>query len=54
MENWGGSKRCCFSETKLRKLSDVDEKLKKADYVNVDQEVAKLAPAKQKVRLHFN
>jgi len=26
MENWGGSKRCCMSATKLRKLSDVDKK----------------------------
>ena len=50
MENWGGSKRCCMSATKLRKLSDVDEKLTEADYVKVDQEVGKLGKDEQEVR----
>merc|ERR1712086_320199 len=47
MENWNGSTRCCMSKTKLRKLSDVDEKLTSGDYDNIGQEIGKLAPAKQ-------
>ena len=43
-----------MSTTKLRKLSDVDDKLTTADYVKVDQEVGKLAKDKQEVRLHLN
>ena len=54
MENWNGSKRCCMSTTKLRKLSDVDEKLTGGDYVKIGQEIGKLAWAKQVVRLHFS
>ena len=53
IENWGGSKRCCMSATKLRKLSDLDEKLTDGDYDKIGQEIGKLAPAKQVVRLHF-
>jgi len=47
MENWDGKKRCCMSATKLRKLSDVDEKLTGGDYDKIGQEIGKLAPAKQ-------
>ena len=42
-----------MSKTKLRKLSDVDEKLTSGDYDNIGLEIGKLAPAKQVVRLHF-
>ena len=43
-----------MSTTKLRKLSDVDDKLTTADYVKVDQEVGKLGKDEQEVRLHLN
>ena len=42
-----------MSATKLRKLSDVDEKLTGGDYDKIDQEIGKLTPTKQVVRLHF-
>ena len=53
IENWGGSKRCCMSATEQRKLSDVDGKLTDGDYDKIGQEIGKLEPAKQMVRLHF-
>ena len=53
MENWEDKMRCCMHANKLRKLSDVDEKLTGGDYDKIDQEIGKLAPAKQVVRLHF-
>ena len=43
-----------MSTTKLRKLSDMDEKLTGGDYVKIGQEIGKLARAKQVVRLHFS
>ena len=38
-----------MSENKLRKLSDVDEKLTLADYVKIGQELAQLTSQKQEV-----
>ena len=42
-----------MSATEQRKLSDVDGKLTDGDYDKIGQEIGKLEPAKQMVRLHF-
>ena len=42
-----------MSATEQRKLSDVDGKLTDGDYDKIGQEIGKLEPVKQMVRLHF-